>query len=127
MWVASILYNQFSQMIDVHGHFWNDETVRPGNDGCFERGETGITAKHAEKHRMTMRARDRTHEVNEFCRPADGGLKANTVVRTGHIVVHCFGNTPDGHPSAHELVSVTEGIISPDDDQTIELEKAQVL
>src|SRR5579883_384973 len=119
MWVASILHNQLSQMIDVHGHFWNDEAIRPGDDSRFKRGKTGITAKHAEKYGMTMRARDRAHAVNKFCRPADGGLKTDTVVRTGHVVIHCFGNTPNRHSSANQLISVTQGVISPNDDQAI--------
>src|SRR5215471_12460841 len=98
MRIETIIYDELRQVVKIDGDLWNQQAISPGNDGGLICGETGITTKQAEQYGLTMRPCGRAITVDEFCRAIDRCLETNTIIGTGHIIIHCFGNAPDWYP-----------------------------
>src|SRR5579875_1250641 len=124
--ILTILQYQLGQTVDISGHLWNEQTIRPGNDGGLKGGKTGIASEHAKQDRLTMRLRRRADTVDKLGGTADGGLEADTVVGARHVIIHRFGNAPDGYALRSQHRAITERVIAANNDQAIQLQEVEI-
>ena len=116
-----------SQPINIGRHLWDQNAINRGDDGGFKSGEAGVVTEHPKQDGIAVRACGRTDTADIFSRPVDRGLKAETVLSPRNIVIHGFRDGPDGHALRRQDRSDALRGIAPDDDQTIELQKAHIL
>src|SRR5260370_17615881 len=97
--MGPVVDDQPGQDVNVDRHFWDQQAISPGSNGCLEGGEASIATKQAEQDRLAMRPGGRANTIDKLSCPVDGRLKADAVVRPMHIIIHRLGYPPDRNPS----------------------------
>src|SRR5260370_26267299 len=76
--IAPVLDNQPGQDVNVDLHFWDQQAISPGSNGCLQGGEASIATKQAEQDRLAMRPGGRANTVDKLSCPVDGRLQADS-------------------------------------------------
>ena len=123
----TILAKQFGQTFDVEFVFRNDATVGSPGQGGEHCRESGITSEYFQNQYSFVRSGRRAEIMCEGNRAGNTGAETNTVICSGNIVVHGFGNSHDFHSFLAQAYRVAQRVVAPDRDQVIDAHELQVL